>query len=482
MGELSMDDSSSRKLHVIILSSPGAGHLIPVVILANHLAAEHGVRSTVLQVRIAESPESNLLVPAGDRELVEIVQLPPVDITNLVDPDTKVVTQLCMMMREAVPLVRSAVAAMDRRPDALIVDLFGSESLPIAGDLRIPKYVYCTSTAWFLALTVYSPILDGEIEGQYVDQPGHLEIPGCKLVRPEDVADPMLDRGDQQYREYVRMGKEFALSDGILVNTFEDLEPKTLQAFRENEAMKSVLKPPVYPIGPLTRPVQLTQTAGLKSDVMDWLDKQPNQSVLFVSFGSGGLLSIQQTTELALGLELSQQRFLWVIRSPTQGGVDEAFFTGKGGAEDDYLPKGFLDRTKDIGRLVLKWAQQVEVLAHPSVGGFLSHCGWNSSLESITSGVPMIAWPLYAEQRLNAAMLVEELGVAVRPEVLPTKKVVGREEVAKMVRTLIEHKDAQAMRDRAKQLTIIATNGLKEGGSSSKSICKILLNIEAKEN
>ncbi|XP_073293770.1 anthocyanidin 3-O-glucosyltransferase 5-like [Primulina huaijiensis] len=473
-----MDDSSSSKLHVIILSSPGAGHLIPVLVLANRLAAKYGVRSTVLQVTTAMSPETNLVNPHIDKELVETIRLPPVDISNLVGPDTKVVTQLCLMMREAVPLVRSAVTAMDHRPDAFFVDLFGSESLHIADEFNMPKYLYCTSTAWFLALSVYCPILDEKIEDQYVDEPEHLKIPGCKPVRPEDVVDPMLDRGDQQYREYLRMGMEFTLCDGILVNTYEDWEAKTLQAFRENEAMKSVLKSPVYPIGPLTRPVEPT---GLKSEFRDWLDKQPNQSVLFVSFGSGGVLSAEQTRELAWGLELSQQRFLWVIRPPTKHGVDDAFFTANGGAEYDHLPKGFLDRSKNIGILVPKWAQQVEILAHPSVGGFLSHCGWNSTLESITSGVPMIAWPLYAEQRLNATMLVEELGVAVRPEVLPTKKVVGREEIEKMVRTLMVHKDGQAMRDRAKQLKTSVTNGLiRVAGSSHESMCKILSNIKAK--
>ncbi|XP_073128095.1 anthocyanidin 3-O-glucosyltransferase 5-like [Henckelia pumila] len=477
-----IDGSSSSKLHVIILSSPGAGHLIPVLVLANRLAAEHGVRSTVLVVTTAISPESNLVNPPRDEELVEIIRLPPVDISNLVDPSTKVVTQLRLMMREAVPLVRSAVAAMDRRADALFVDLFGSESLQIAVEFNIPKYVYCTSTAWFLALSVYCPILDEKIEGQYVDEPGHLEIPGCKPVRPEDVVDPMLDRGDQQYREYLRMGKEFTFCDGILVNTCEDLEAKTLRAFRENEAMKAVLEPPVYPIGPLTRPAE---PSGLKIEPMDWLNKQPNGSVLFVSFGSGGVLSAEQATELAWGLQLSQQRFVWVIRPPTEGGADDAFFTANGrGSSAElydhyyYLPRGFLDKTKNMGILLPKWGQQVEILAHPSIGGFMSHCGWNSTLESITSGVPMIAWPLYAEQRMNAALLVEELGVAVRPEVLPTKKVVGREEIERMVRTLMEHKDGEAMRDRAQQLKTSAT---KATNMSHQSMCKILSSIEAKK-
>ncbi|KAL0381390.1 UNVERIFIED_CONTAM: Anthocyanidin 3-O-glucosyltransferase 5 [Sesamum angustifolium] len=151
------------------------------------------------------------------------------------------------MVREAVPVVRSAIAAMDRRPDALFVDHFGTDALPIAAELNIPKYVYVPSTARFTALTVYCPVLDQEIEGEYVDQLEDLRIPGCKPVRPEDVVDPMLDRNDQQYDEYVRMGKQILLSDGILFNSWEDLEPKTIQALRENQALRSVVNIPRLP-------------------------------------------------------------------------------------------------------------------------------------------------------------------------------------------------------------------------------------------
>ncbi|XP_073126334.1 anthocyanidin 3-O-glucosyltransferase 5-like [Henckelia pumila] len=476
-----MDISSCNNLRVVLLSSPEAGHVFPILALADRLAEQHGVRSTVLLVTTGAPSESNLVNPPRAEGLVEIIRLPPVDISKLVGPDTKVVTQMYMMMREAVPLVRSAIAAMDRRPDAIIVVYFGTESLKVAAEFDMPKYVLFTSTAWFLALSVYCPVLDEEIKGQYIDEPGHLKIPGCKPVKPEDAVDMMLDRDDQQYREYLRMGKEIILCDGILVNSCGALEPKTLQAFVENEAMKSVLlKSPVYPIGPLTRRVEPT---GLNSGIlMDWLDRQPNQRVLFVSFGSGGVLSAEQTTELAWGLELSRQRFLWVVRPPKKGHVNDSFFPDNiEGTEDDYLPRGFLNRTENIGMLVPTWGQQVEILAHPSIGGFMSHCGWNSTLESIVSGVPMIAWPLYAEQRMNAAFLTEELGVAVRPEVLPTKKVVGREEIEKMVRTLMEHKDGEAMRERARQLKTSATNGLSQGGSSHASMCKILSDIEAKK-
>ncbi|XP_073018591.1 anthocyanidin 3-O-glucosyltransferase 5-like [Primulina eburnea] len=475
-----MDNSSSHNLHVVMLSSPEAGHVVPVVALANRLAEQHHVRSTVLLVTTGAPSESKLMNPPRERGLVETIWLPPVDISNLVDPSTKMMTLMCLMMREAVPVVRSAIAAMDRLPDALIVVYFGTDSLQIASEFNMPKFILCTSTAWFLAMSVYFPILDEQMKGPFIDESGHLKIPGCKPVRHEDAVDMMMDRDDQQYHEYLRIGRGLSLSDGILVNTCEDLEAKTLQAFTENDAMNSVCKSPVYPIGPLTRPVEST---GFQSDLMDWLDKQPNHSVLFVSFGSGGVLSAEQTLELACGLELSQQRFVWVIRPPKKGHVNDALFPDNiEGTEDDYLPEGFLNRTKNIGILVPTWGQQVEILAHPATGGFMSHCGWNSTLESIVSGVPIIAWPLYAEQRMNATFLVEELGVAVRPEVLPTKKVVGREEIEKMVRTLMEHKDGQGMRDRMMQLKTRATNGLNEGGSSHASMRKILSIIEAKKN
>ncbi|RCU28216.1 hypothetical protein DVA69_17590, partial [Acinetobacter baumannii] len=88
-----------------------------------------------------------------------------------------------------------------------------------------------------------------------------------------------------------------------------------------------------------------------------------------------------------------------------------------------------------VGLVVPLWVSQVDILSHPSIGGFWSHCGWNSSLESMTNGVPMMVWPRYAEQRMNATMLTEELGVAVRSKVLPSKKMVGREEIKEKKRT-----------------------------------------------
>jgi coniferyl-alcohol glucosyltransferase len=467
------------KPHAALLSSPGMGHLIPVVELGKRLVTHHNFTLTILAVTSPMSPaESHVIQSSMSPKLFDIVQLPPVDISGLVDANSPIVTQLSVMMREARPAIRSAISALKPRPTVLIVDLFGTESFPIADELDMLKYVYFPTNAWFLALTIYVPFLDKEVEGEYVHQVESLRLPGCKSVRPEDVVDMMLDRTNQQYVEYVRMGSEIPMSDGILLNTWSELHPTTLAALRDDGLLGRVIKSPVYPVGPLTRTVSAS-----KGQLFDWLDKQPSESVIYVSFGSGGTLSCEQTTEIAWGLELSQQRFIWVVRPPSIRAADASFLTAGNASGDDplnYLPDGFLTRTRNVGLVLPLWAPQADVLRHPSVGGFVSHCGWNSTLESITNGVPMIAWPLYAEQKMNATLLTEELGVAVRSKVLPSKKVVGRQEIEKMVRTIMEDKEGNAIRARVKELKQSAEKALSMGGSSFHALSELANQCEVR--
>lgn len=458
----------SSKPHAALLSSPGLGHLIPMLELGKRLVTHHGFDVTVFTISASTSPaESQLLQSIASPQLLNMVELPPVDMSNLVDADAKLVTRIAAIMREIIPRFRTAISGMKARPTVLILDFFGFEALHIL-EFDMPKYIYFPGTAWFLSLSVYAPILDMEVEGEYVDRTEPLSLPGCKPVRPEDVVDPMLDRTNQEYLQYVRMGAGLSKCDGILLNTWEDLEPTTLRALRDEEAMAPFVKVPIYPIGPLTR----CPGGVAPRELLDWLDLQPTESVIYVSFGSGGTITIEQLTELAWGLELSQHRFIWVVRPPIQNNLYGSYFTLGNGGDDPirYLPVGFLGRTKTIGIVIPNWAPQVDILRHPSVGGFLSHCGWSSTLESIVNAVPMIAWPLFAEQRLNATIVTEDLGIAVRPEVLPTKRVVRREEIEKMVRRVMVDKE---MRNRVKELKKSGESALSKGASSYNSLSLI---------
>ncbi|KAJ4715049.1 Glycosyltransferase [Melia azedarach] len=459
-------ESSSSKPHAVLLSSPGMGHLIPVLELGKRLVILHNFDVTVFVVASQTSAaESSIIESAMRPKLCQVIELPRPDISGLIGPDAEVFTILAVMMREIKPALRSAISSLKSPPTMLVVDLFGTESLIIADELQIQKYVYITINAWCLALAVYAPTLDKLVQGEYIDKNGSFNIPGCVPVRPSDVVDPMLDRTNPQYLEYVRMGLKIPMNSGILINTWEDLEPTTLAALRHVKHLGRILKASVYTVGPIARPLG---PVGSNKELFDWLDKQPQESVLYISLGSGGTLSLEQTIELAWGLELSQQRFVWVVRRPTEKTGDGSYF--KVGNDDDelsrFLPEGFLTRTHNKGVVVSQWAAQVEILSHPSVGGFLSHCGWNSTVESITNGVPIIAWPLYAEQKMNATLLKEELGIAVRSMNLPSAATVGREEIKMMVRRMMVEEEGRGLRARVKELKLSGERAWKNGGSS----------------
>ncbi|CAN1121783.1 Anthocyanidin 3-O-glucosyltransferase 5 [Linum perenne] len=207
--------------HMVLLSSPGSGHLIPILELGIRLVTHHNAAVTVFVVATDSSPaETELILDANSRapsKLFNIVKLPPPDISNLIDEtEAAVVARLCVFMREARSTIRSAMRSLEVPPVALIVDLFGTESFVIAEEMEIGKYVLGTSNAWFTSLALHTPALDMEVDGQYVDQHEPLKIPGCRSVRPDEVVDPMLDRAEQQYVEFRRMGSDFAKADGIV--------------------------------------------------------------------------------------------------------------------------------------------------------------------------------------------------------------------------------------------------------------------------
>ncbi|KAI4969546.1 hypothetical protein ZWY2020_000460 [Hordeum vulgare] len=185
-----------------------------------------------------------------------------------------------------------------------------------------------------------------------------------------------------------------------------------------------------------------------------------------------GRFSAEQIKEMAAGLEMSGQRFLWVVRSPAGGNDNVNEHPGEPEL-DVLLPDGFLDRTKDRGLVVMSWAPQREVLAHGSVGGFVTHCGWNSVLEAVMAGVPMLGWPLYAEQRMNKVLLVEgmQLGVAVeRGE----DGFVMAEEIEGKVTWLMGSDGGRELRERTLAAMRGSREALSDGGDSRAALLQLV--------
>ena len=194
---------------------------------------------------------------------------------------------------------------------------------------------------------------------------------------------------------------------------------------------------------------------------------------MFLCFGSLGLFSIEQLKEIALGLEKSDQRFLWVVRNPPSEKHGLAVSAQPDPDLDSLLPEGFLDRTKERGLVVKSWAPQLAVLNHGSVGGFVTHCGWNSVLEAVCAGVPMVAWPLYAEQRFNRVVLVEDLKIALSMDE-SEDGFVSATEVEKRVRELMDSESGNSIRERTLAMKDGAKAALSEGGSSSVALTKLV--------
>ncbi|XP_026441302.1 hydroquinone glucosyltransferase-like [Papaver somniferum] len=452
--------------HIIMLPSPGMGHLIPFIELAKRLVLNHGFSVTFT---IPAETKTGSLSKAQESVLnslpssINSIVLPPLDLSDILSADVKPETIVSVMVNRSLPSLSDSfkLITSTHRVVAFVVDLFGADAFDVAMEFNVKPYIFFPSTAMLLSLFFQLPKLDQDYDCEYRDVPEPIQLPGCVPINGIDLLEPLQDKKNEAYTWVLHHAKRYKSAAGVLVNTFEGLETGTIKALKEKESGN----PPIYPVGPLIR-TGPNDNVSDESGSLKWLDDQPLGSVLFVSFGSIGTLSSEQLTELALGLEMSEQRFLLVARIPSDDGI---VFNSQGTADPfDFLPEGFLERTKNLGLVVPSWAPQVQVLGHKSTGGFLTHCGWNSTLESVVHGVPLIAWPLFAEQKMNAVML-EDLKVALRPKA-DERGIIGRNEISKVIRGLMEGEEGMIIKSRMSELQTAATNALEVNGFSAKSV------------
>ncbi|EXB50176.1 Zeatin O-glucosyltransferase [Morus notabilis] len=230
-----------------------------------------------------------------------------------------------------------------------------------------------------------------------------------------------------------------------------------------------------WALGPFN-PVELVEkkVSNDKHMCLEWLDKQAPNSVIYVSFGTTTTFTEEQIQELALGLEQSGQKFMWVLRYADKGVVfdDEVIRKVE-------LPKGYEESVRNKGIVVRDWAPQLEILGHPSTGGFLSHCGWNSCIESITMGVPIGAWPMHSDQPRNTVLVTELLGVGtVVRDWNRRNEVATAAAVVEGVRKLMESKEGEHMRKRAAELgSAVRQSAAAEDGASRKELDAFIAHI-----
>ncbi|XP_058755751.1 linamarin synthase 1-like [Vicia villosa] len=346
----------------------------------------------------------------------------------------------------------------------------------VANELGIQELQFWTASACgLLGYLQYDELVNRGIipfKGEHFISDGTLDtsldwISGMKDIRLKDLPSFMrvTDLNDIMFDFLGSEARNCLTSSKIIINTFEELEGEALDTLRGKN-------PNIYNIGPLhllcrqfpkyENDFKVSGSSLWKNDseCIKWLNKWEPCSVLYINYGSITVITNYHLKEFAWGIANSKLPFLWIMRPDVVMGE-----------KTSTLPKEFLDEVKDRG-YITSWCFQEQVLDHPSIGGFLTHCGWNSTLEAISSSVPTICWPFFAEQQTNCRYLCNtwRIGMEINHDV-------KKDDITELVIKMMEGKKGKEMRQKSlewKKKAIISTN---LGGSSYNNFCKLIENV-----
>ncbi|KAL6888272.1 hypothetical protein ACP4OV_009298 [Aristida adscensionis] len=479
--------ATAAQPHFVIVPLVAQGHTIPMVDLAL-LLAERGARSTLVVTPVNAARLRGVAEQAARAKLpLELVELPfpaaaaagglPPGIENVdqVTDNAHFVPLFDALRRLAAPLEAYLRAlAPPRRPSCLVADWCNPWTAGVARSLGVPRlffhgppcfYSLCDLNAadhglleWAAAAgdaeTYVVPGVPVRVEVTKATAPGFFNSPGWEALREESMA-------------------AMRTADGAVVNTFLDLEGEFVACY------EAALGKPVWALGPLclrNRDADAMASRGNTPGVHHgavtaWLDAMDTGSVVYASFGSIARKLPGQLFEVGHGLEDAGKPFLWVVKEQEAAAPEV----------EEWL-KAFEARTAGHGLVVRGWAPQLAVLSHRAVGGFVTHCGWNSLLEAVAHGVPVVTWPHFADQFLNERLVVDVLGVGVPVGVTAPVMIfddeavaVARGDVARAVAELMgDGEEAGERRRKAKEYGEKAHRAMEKGGSSYENLTQLI--------
>ncbi|KAJ1282339.1 hypothetical protein BS78_03G044200 [Paspalum vaginatum] len=473
-------------LHFLLVPLVAQGHIIPMVDLARLLAAR-GARVTVVTTPVNAARNSAVVGSARraglDVELAEIAFPGPelglpegAENLDMVDEEHDLAFFQAVWKMDA-PL-EEYVRSLPRRPDCLVADACNPWTAALCARHGIPRLVLHCPSAYFL-LATHNLSTHG-VYGRVADELETFEVPDFPV---RAVGNKATFRGFFQWPHKESFQRDVAeaeaTADGLLINTFRDIEGVFVDRYAAALGRKT------WAIGPTCASglddADAKAGRGNRADVdadlvVSWLDARPPSSVLYISFGSIAHLAAKELIQLAGGLEASRRPFVWAIKEARSDADVQA-----------WLAEGFENRVKDRGLLIRGWAPLVTILSHAAVGGFLTHCGWNATLEAIVHGVPALTWPNFSDQFSSERLLVDVLNIGVRSGVkvpamsLPEEAEgvqVTSAEVEKAVAELMDEGPARtARRARAREIAAKAKAAMEEGGSSYADLTDMIHHV-----
>ncbi|KAK8470035.1 hypothetical protein PHAVU_004G043500 [Phaseolus vulgaris] len=457
---MQMSNPAERKPHAVLIPYPAQGHINSLFGLAKllHLRGFHitFVHTEYNYKRLLNSRDFHFeTIPDG---------LPLTDEADNVTQDTV--------------LNDSAIVGHIPPVTCLVFDCCLTFTTKAAQELELPILLFSPLSAnTLLSIMHFCTLSDKGLiplkDESYLTN-GYLDtkldwILGLKNFRLKDLPDFIrtTDRNNFMVEYCIGMADIVLKAPAIVVNTFDELESEALKAL-------SSMLPSVYPIGPLPSFLNQSPHSHLESlgsnlwkedtEWLEWLNNNEPNSVVYVNFGSITVMSPEKLLEFAWGLANNKTPFLWIIR------LDLVI----GGSV--ILSSEFVNEISDRA-LIASWCPQEQVLNHPSIGGFLTHCGWNSTIESICAGVPMVCWPYFGDQPTNCRNICNEWGIGIE---IDTD--VKRKEVEKHVNELMVGDKGKKMRQKVMQLKKKAEEDTRSGGLSFMNLDKVISEVLFKQN
>ncbi|XVE55848.1 hypothetical protein DITRI_Ditri03aG0190300 [Diplodiscus trichospermus] len=469
------------KIHAMFLPYMAPGHMMPMVDMARLFAAV-GTKVTIIitpmnALRIRNAIDRD--AKSGRQITLEIISLPSAEVglpegcENLISTPTP---EMSVKLFRAIELLQPQIEKLFREshPDCLVSDYLFPWTADVANELGIPRIAFNGSGFFYLcvadSISRYEPHKNIESETETFVVPGlpdEVELTRSQL--------PDIVKGRNNFSElFDRLKESERKSFGVLMNSFYELEPAYADHCRKVLGIKA------WHIGPVSlfnrnaddKAERGYEASFCKHACLSWLDSKKSKSVLYICFGSLTRFSRSQTTEIAHALEASGYSFIWVVGRVLKTDNDDC----KDQEQELWVPEGFEHKMEENGQglIIRGWAPQVLILEHPAIGGFLTHCGWNSILEGVTAGVPLITWPIFAEQFYNEKLVTQvlKLGVPVGNEVWKVwateeSPLINRDDIIKAINAVMgETEEAAGMSRRAQQLGELAKKAIEEGNSS----------------
>ncbi|GMP32608.1 hypothetical protein CsSME_00006288 [Camellia sinensis var. sinensis] len=450
-----MTNDGKQKLHIAVFPWLAFGHMIPFLELAKNMARRgHQVSFLSTPRNIERLPR----IPSNLSPLISLVKLhlPPVDgLPDNAEATIDLPSDKIHFLKKAYDGLKDELTQFlhASSPDWVVYDFAPYWLPPIAAELGIARAFFNAVNAWFLAfLGPSSALIDGSdprttledftVPPKWIPSSSNLahryyEIKWI-VEAAQNITSDVLDT--------YRLGSAIAGCDVLATRDCEEFEAHWLTLLQQ------LNKKPVVPVGLMPPLVDISreETSDTWLSISGWLENQTKGSVIYVGLGSELTLSQETLTELALGLEISGLPFFWALRNPS--GLNES--------DSVELPDGFQDRTKGRGLVWTTWVPQLRILAHDSVGGFLTHCGWSSIIEGLQFGHPLIMLPFMVEQGLNARIFEKnKVGIEIPRD--DRNGLLYRNSVAESLKLVITDDEGKVYRDKAREMRAIFGDKLR---------------------